>query len=155
MDKSEEEFEGRVSTGVTCIVVAPSGEMLLQLRDDCRGGIFPYPHMWCFPGGGKDDNDADFYETSARELNEEFGIRINKSRFEPVMNYAHDDITEDHVFICHVTLDEARLVKLGEGDGFAWVRMNGIKKLSLAWGQSEIIPAIEAYLQISASHGQE
>lgn len=71
-----ENFNKGYKTGVTFILLRPSGEILMQLRDDGKGRQIPYPDMWCFPGGGKDEGET-YLKTTLREVREEYELDID------------------------------------------------------------------------------
>lgn len=128
---------------VTFILVRPSGEMLMQLRDDGRGKKIEYPNMWCFPGGGMEKGEEPI-EASIREIREEYGIEIQRNQCELLTVYNHDDDT-DYVFICKVGSDAVPV--LHEGADMKWFNIDAIKQLPLAWGQEKITPTVEGYLK--------
>ena len=131
-------------TGVTFILLRPSGEILMQLRDDGNGISIPYPDMWCFPGGGKDAGET-YLSTTVREAREEYDMDINAGNFFLLTSYDHDNMINDHVYICPVP--QHCSPKLREGRDMQWKKLAVIKELPLAWEQHKIIMILEEYLE--------
>lgn len=52
-------------------------KLLVYLRDDFAH--IPFPNMWDFPGGVREGNETP-EQCVLRELDEEFGIKLNESR---------------------------------------------------------------------------
>ncbi len=137
-------------TGVTFILVKPLGEILLQLRDDGNGKQILYPEMWCFPGGGKKDGET-YINTALREAKEEFELDINPAQLVLLTCYDHDNIMNDHVYVCPVPMHCQP--KLREGRDMQWGKFPEIKLLSLAWEQHKILKILEDYLGDQGSIG--
>ncbi len=112
----------------------------MQLRDDGKGRQIPYPDMWCFPGGEKDDRET-YLKTTIREAREEYELDINADNCILLTCYDHDNIFDDHVYICTVLKDCQP--KLREGRDMQWKKLPEIKKLSLAWEQLKIIEVLD------------
>ncbi|MDD5567438.1 MAG: NUDIX domain-containing protein [Patescibacteria group bacterium] len=129
--------------GVTFILLRPNGEMLMQQRDDGNGKQIPYPNMWCFPGGGKEVNES-YLETTIREIDEEYNLKVKENDCSLLTRYNHDNTPDDHVYICTVPID--CMPKLREGRDMQWKKLSEVKNLSLAWEQHEIIPILAEYL---------
>jgi 8-oxo-dGTP diphosphatase len=53
------------------------GQLLVYLRDDFAH--IPFPNMWDFPGGVREGDETP-EQCVLRELEEEFGIKLDKSR---------------------------------------------------------------------------
>ena len=131
-------------TGVTFILIKPDGKILMQLRDNGNGKYIPYPNMWCFPGGGK-ENEESYLNTTLREVKEEYDLDINADNCILLTCYNHDNITDDHVYIC--TLIQNCQPKLREGRDMQWKEFRAIKELTLAWEQNKILKALELHLK--------
>lgn len=127
----------------TVILLSSSNRILMQLRDDGHGTSIPYPNMWNFPGGEKEDHESHL-ECAVREVKEEFNLDISSKDCEEIFFYHHDDIVDDTVFACRV--DGEPKVELHEGAAIEWMSLEDIKKLELGFFQNEIIPRIERYL---------
>jgi 8-oxo-dGTP diphosphatase len=54
-----------------------NGQLLVYLRDDFEH--IPFPNMWDFPGGVR-EGDETAEQCVLRELDEEFGIKLEESR---------------------------------------------------------------------------
>ncbi len=144
MINSQKNFNKGYKTGVTFILLKASGEILMQLRDDGKGIQIPYPDMWCFPGGGKDEGET-YLDTTLREAREEYELDINADNCILLTCYDHDNIIDDHVYICMVP--GACQPKLREGRDMQWKKLPVIKKLPLAWEQHKIIKVLEEYMK--------
>jgi 8-oxo-dGTP diphosphatase len=118
------------------------GRILMQLRDDGRGKVIPYPNTWCFPGGSVEPNES-LMECLIREMREEFEIKIHPDACHHLLIHKHDD-TEDHMYACKIT-DGTRLV-LHEGADMRWMTLEEIKRTPIAWGAAEILPTVEKFL---------
>ncbi len=130
-------------TGVTFILLRPSGEMLLHQRDEGIGKEIAYPDRWCFPGGKKEHNES-YLNTVIREIHEEFNLTVGKDNCTLITRYDHDDIRDDHVYLCIIPQNCQAVLK--EGKAMQWKRLKDINKSSLAWKQEKIIFALEKYL---------
>jgi 8-oxo-dGTP diphosphatase len=127
----------------TIVLVSSSNNILMQLRDDGNGKSIPYPNMWNFPGGEKEEGES-HRECVVRETKEEFSFDISSSDCEELFFYQHDDIVEDTVYVCRVEGEPE--LQLHEGAAIAWMSLEDIKKLELGFDQGKIIPHIERYL---------
>ena len=74
------------------IVIAPSGRLLLQQRDNVPGIL--YPGMVGLFGGHREGNET-FLECVVRELHEELSHFIPPERFEYVWSYDGPDWTDN------------------------------------------------------------
>jgi len=127
----------------TFILMKPTGEILMQLRDDGRGEEeIKYPNMWCFPGGAGEKNES-YTETLIREVKEEYDITLVSEQCDILLTYNHDSC-EDKVFVCKVNNNiEPRLQ---EGAGMEWMNIEKIKTLELAWNQKQILSQVEDHI---------
>jgi len=129
--------------GITAIIIRPSGEILIMLRDGGRNKPIPFPYKWYLPSGMREEGEQ-YEDTLVREMQEEFELFINLKECEHLMEYNFGGRGSDHVFVYHVEYDFQP--KPHEGAGFGWVYFDGLRNLSLAFNQEEIIPKLEAYL---------
>jgi len=113
--------------GVTFILLRPNGEMLMQQRDDGHGNQILYPNMWCFPGGGKKENESHL-ETTIREIDEEYDLYVKERDCSLLTRYNHDDTPDDHVYICSVPSDCKP--KLKEGRDMQWRNHSNTREVS-------------------------
>lgn len=128
-------------TGVTFIIIRPSGEMLMQLRDVYSKR---YPNTWCFPGGTIEPGE-DEIKTVVREIKEEYKLNIGTGNCKELMIYDLLYGVSAKVFICTV-YDEQNPV-LHEGADMKWMMLDEIKKLPLGFEQEKIIPKLEGFLR--------
>jgi 8-oxo-dGTP pyrophosphatase MutT (NUDIX family) len=129
----------------TVILLSSSNRILMQLRDDGHGTSIPYPNMWNFPGGEKEDDES-LLECAIREVAEEFNLDISLKDCKEIFFYHHDDIIDDTVYVCRV--DGEPKVELHEGAAVEWMSLEDIKKLELGFYQDMVIPHIERYLNL-------
>jgi 8-oxo-dGTP diphosphatase len=129
---------------VTVVLTKPSGEILMQLRDDGNGNVIPYPNMWNFPGGAIEEGEA-YIDTAVREMEEEFELKINPDNLKLVWTYGHDNTKNDYVLAGNVD-SNAKLV-LHEGADMQWFTLEQIKKLELGFEQAKILPYVEQFLK--------
>jgi 8-oxo-dGTP pyrophosphatase MutT (NUDIX family) len=146
MTDASESIKNQNKTGVTFILLRPSGEMLLQQRDAGNGKKIPYPDQWCFPGGKK-ESDESYIETVIREVYEEYNLSVNKADCTLIEVFDHDDIFNDHVYFCTIPQESHPVLK--EGRDMQWKYLHDIKKLPLAWEQNKILASVDKYLKIN------
>lgn len=129
--------------GATVILVRPSGEILMQLRDDGNGKTIPYPSMWNFPGGAIEEGEG-FLDAAVRETEEEFELNIDPSHLKLLWTYSHDNTKNDYVLACKVAAEVNPI--LHEGAEMRWFTIEQIKNLTLGFDQGKVIPYVEQYL---------
>jgi 8-oxo-dGTP diphosphatase len=136
---------------VTFIPIHPDGKILMQLRDDGGEKTIPYPNMWCFPGGGKEEKETHI-EAVIREMKEEFNLDVGRDDCHLIMEYDHDDNRGDQIFICRIPQDA--MPELHEGAEMKWMTLEEIERVPLAWQQhtilSELKEKIKKFLRIQA-----
>jgi 8-oxo-dGTP diphosphatase len=130
----------------TIVLLSSSNKILMQLRDDGNGKGIPYPNMWNFPGGEKEDDESHL-ECAIREVKEEFNLDISSKDCEEIFFYQHDDNIDDTIYVCRVEGEPKP--GLNEGAAVEWMALEDIKKLDLGFEQDKIIPYIERYLNPS------
>lgn len=146
MKDNSKAASNKYETGVTFILLRPSGDMLLQQRDDGQGKKIPYSGKWCFPGGKK-ERDESYLDTVIREVYEEYNLSVNKDNCTLIIRYDHDNIMDDHVYVCLVPQVSEPVLK--EGRDMQWKHLCDIKKLSLAWEEDKILVSLERYLEVN------
>ena len=127
------------NSAATVLLRRRDGKMLMQLRDDGRGKVIPYPNMWNFPGGYIEGGETPL-EAAIRETREEFEISIDPSTCRQIWSFTHDHVADDYVFLCPVPADAGPV--LHEGAAFAWMTVDEIAKLALGFNQKKILPHI-------------
>ncbi len=140
-------MDHETTTGIMFILVAPSGQVLVQLRDDGQGKHIRYPNTWAFPGGRK-RNDESYIDAALREISEECGLRLRREDFRLLMRMdCGTSLFRIHVFICNLRRDEVSKVKVFEGKDMRWVNVGELKDLDLGFCQEKILPYLEDYLR--------
>lgn len=117
------------------VIQNPKGEILLSLRHENthQGGLWEFP-------GGKLESGEDVQQALVRELNEELGIQIQKSR--PFIRVKHDYHDRS------VLLDVWRILKYQgepngqEGQPLEWVAPYKLQEKSMPAADLPIIKAI-------------
>jgi len=117
----------------------PSGDFLMQRRDDGKGKKIMYPNAWVFPGGVKEP-DEDYLDTVVREAKEEFNLTLNPYDCEKVTVFNYDESADTHVYLC--ALDQDSVPSLNEGEQFEWMYLDDIEKMQLGFRQNSLIPTI-------------
>ena len=106
--------------------------------------------MWCFPGGGCDENE-EYIDTLIREVKEEYDLSINKEDCKLFMTQTNLNpfvgkmFFARQIFICNV--DFTQIPVLHEGADMQWMNIDQIKKMKLGFHQSYIVPKLEKYLK--------
>lgn len=113
----------RVVSGA--VLLAPSGRVLLQHRDDKPE--IDSPGKWSLFGGGVDVGESP-EAAMIREIEEEIAYRVK--RFRPLIVFTGNR-TEFHVYLSEITasIDELTLL---EGQGFAFFEPQEALKLELS-----------------------
>lgn len=114
-------------TGVTFVIIRPSWEILMQLRD-----------------GNSKESSEDELKTVIREIEEEYGLIIDTKDCKELMVYELNYGVSAKVFIC--MCDEDKKPVLHEGADMKWMRLDDIKKIKLGFEQEKIIPKLEKFL---------
>ena len=96
--------------------------VLLHKRD---GKVKVNPNQWAFFGGLSEENETP-KQTFIRELKEELGIEIPKSKIKPLCDYFNEELqTYRYVFFVESNLDKSRM-RLNEGEGFDWIPLDKV-----------------------------
>jgi 8-oxo-dGTP diphosphatase len=98
------------------------GSLIVYLRDDKP--TIPYPNMWDFPGGGREENETPL-ECITREIEEEFSLKLTPEMFTwqkafPAMN---DPEHESYFFVARIGKDLFSTIKFGS-EGQHWQMMS-------------------------------
>lgn len=137
-----------MKAGIFMLLQRPSGEFLLQLRDDGRGRAIMFPNTWVFPGGVKEAGE-DYLETVVREAKEEFDIDLSPIACKRIMIFNYDGTEDTHVYLCPVADNQKPVLK--EGAAWRWMALSEVEKLDLGFGQNRIIPSVKKAI----AHGVE
>jgi 8-oxo-dGTP diphosphatase len=127
----------------TAIVKRPDGRILMQLRDDGRGAVIPYPNMWNFPGGAVEQDEQPL-EAAIREIAEEFEITLDADVCRKIWSYTHAHATIDYIFLCLVSPDTEPV--LHEGAACEWMTLAEIAALKLGFDQEKVVEYLKENL---------
>ncbi len=98
-----------------------SGKVLLHLRDDDKP---PSPGQWAFFGGRSEPEDGDdLLTTWQREMREELGVVLDRSRIVSLRHGTYADGTRWHDFYSLWPLLDRDFV-LTEGQRYAWFTLD-------------------------------
>ncbi len=129
-------------TGVTFIIVNPSKQILMQLRDS--NPKQRYSNMWCFPGGTIEKGEKET-ETVIREIKEEYELIMEQKDCYELMIYNLSYGVSAKVFVCFILNNQNPV--FNEGAAMQWMNLNQIKKIKLGFEQEKIIPELEKFLK--------
>jgi 8-oxo-dGTP diphosphatase len=125
------------------------GDRLIAYRRDDRPGI-PNPSLWDLPGGGREGQETPV-ETALREVEEEFGLRLDPG----IVTYARRYLSVDHPghhgwFLAGaVTGPQVAAIRFGD-EGQEWAMLD----LADFLGRADAVPALRtrlaAYLETVA-----
>ena len=102
--------------------------IFLHQRD---GNTRSSPHKWAFFGGHNEGAES-AAECFVRELEEEIGLRVRVDEAKWLCEYLNTDTGQHRiVFYVEKAVPVEQLV-LGEGAGFAWVKISEAERLDLA-----------------------
>jgi GrpB-like predicted nucleotidyltransferase (UPF0157 family)/8-oxo-dGTP pyrophosphatase MutT (NUDIX family) len=129
--------------GTTFVILRPDNTMLMQLRDD-KSKL--YPNMWCFPGGGCEENEEPI-DTVIREAREEYELRLDKQSCKFLFVQPHPAFPgqTEYIFLCSIDSNQRPVLK--EGADMKWMMLDEIKSTQLGFGDETIIPKLEEFLQ--------
>jgi 8-oxo-dGTP pyrophosphatase MutT (NUDIX family) len=102
--------------------------ILLHKRD---GNTRSSPHKWAFFGGHNEGAESGA-ECFVRELEEEIGLRVRVDEARWLREYLNTDTNQHRiVFYVEKAVPVEQLI-LGEGAGFAWVKLSEVEGFDLA-----------------------
>lgn len=118
------------------------GEILLQLRDDKPGLL--YPNMWTLFGGAVEpDEDRD--AAMARELSEELELTVPLTFWRqyvcPVRTVAGEVVVKNNIYLAPLSTAHAARLPLHEGQAKAWFAEPAARALTLAYDQEIVLHA--------------
>lgn len=133
MIKIFEEYSN-IDASVT-VIENSIGEILLLKRSEKSK-----QQGWCLPGGRKDDKDSSLIDTARRELIEETGLRVKKSKFKFIGTQL--SIRGFYVNIYHVKLKNPKNIILSkEHVKSLWT--SDLKNLDLAGNTEKYINTVK------------
>lgn len=118
------------------ILINSKNEVLLQLRDNKPGILFP----GCYSlFGGKIEESETKEIALKREIEEEIGVKLNEFNFFKTYHYLiNNEIHEINVFIVHKNLNQEDIM-LREGAGFGFFSKPNIKTIRLGFNTEQIL----------------
>lgn len=100
---------------------ADSGKVLLHLRDEDKP---PSAGMWAFFGGRSEPEDADdLLATWCREMREELGVTLDRTRIVSLRHGTYADGTRWHDFYSAWPSHDRQFI-LTEGQRYAWFTLD-------------------------------
>lgn len=139
----------RPSVCATVVLVKPSGEILMQLRDDGNGRPIPFPNMWNLPGGAAENAESG-REAAVREMQEEFEISLEPHALKQIYAYSHPHAGLDMIYASRVPQDLDP--PLHEGAALGWKTVDELENLPLGFEQWRALPAIASYVRDQTAH---
>ncbi len=93
-------------------------QLVVYLRDNKPG--LRFANMWDFPGGGREDNETR-YETLAREIDEEFTIKITEDQIVWWKQYPAMHDSSQNAYFAVVNIDQEQIDSIQFGsEGQKW-----------------------------------
>ncbi|HOY21540.1 MAG TPA: NUDIX hydrolase [Cellvibrio sp.] len=97
------------------------GQLLVYLRDDFAH--IPFPNMWDFPGGVREGDETP-EQCVLRELEEEFGIKLEESRLiYKKIGVNFNNTGHSYFFVAEGKAEEIAAIQFSE-EGQYWQLMN-------------------------------
>ncbi len=114
-------WDGSAFSG-TKIALFHGEDLVVYLRDDKVG--IPYPGMWDLPGGGREADETPV-ECALREVEEEFGLRIDPGRVQRLTRYAgtHTGGLDTWFCVAEVSAEDIERIRFGD-EGQHWRLMS-------------------------------
>ena len=99
------------------------GDQLVTYLRDEKAGI-PFPGQWDLPGGGR-EGDEDPISCGLREIEEEFGLALDRRAVTYVQNYPGMGATnlDSYFFAVEVTPEQLSQIRFGD-EGQRWQLMS-------------------------------
>ena len=125
--------------GVKAALLA--GDMLVMHLRDNKPGLFN-ANMWDFPGGGREGDETP-KECAVREIEEEFGIKIDPDSFvwEKVYPAQKDPNQKAYFMVAHIPVSILDKVKLTEGQDWQLFTQEEF------FEKEDVIPALKERFQ--------
>jgi 8-oxo-dGTP diphosphatase len=102
--------------------------IFLHKRD---GNTPASPNKWAFFGGRSEPGETDV-DCFVREMQEEIGLRLQPGEVKRLREYMNTDANQYRVvFYVEKAVPVDQLV-LGEGEGFAWIKLSDVSGFDLA-----------------------
>lgn len=97
------------------VAIIHNSKVLIVHRDDKP--YIPYPNLWEFPGGGRENNESEEV-CACREAWEEFAIKLNPEDLIWKKQYQADK-GKTYFFVANITDKQVADITFG-GEGQAW-----------------------------------
>ncbi len=130
---------------VQVTLVDPRGRVLMQERDEHAP---VWPEMWCFPGGGLEEDEAPV-AGAVRELSEETGVVVAAEDLTDLGQFQL--VTEDrgtfhfHAFVARTTLSQ-RDVQCHEGRQMVFVGSDPLPDVDLVPSTALVAPQLREWI---------
>ena len=137
--------KARMSDGLpfsgTKIALLCDGMVVTYLRD-AKDGI-PFPGLWDLPGGGREGEESPI-DCALREVEEEFGLRLQRDRVHSLRRYKAGvaGATDTYFCVAEVTGVELQQVRFGS-EGQCWALMG----VSDFIARKDAVPDLQRKLQ--------
>ena len=117
-------WEGAPFSG-TKIALLCEGAVVAYLRDNKEA--IPFPALWDLPGGGREGEESPI-ECALREVEEEFGLRLQNDRVLSLRRYegARAGAPDTYFCVTQITPDEIKQIQFGD-EGQYWLLMDAHK----------------------------
>ena len=104
------------------IALVCAGAVVAYLRDDKEG--IPFPGLWDLPGGGREGEESPL-QCALREVEEEFGLRLQQDRVLSMRRYPGVSAGAPDTYFCvsMISPDEVQQIEFGN-EGQHWLLMD-------------------------------